>query len=279
MSDWFSGDIVANGIKIHYYRTGAKKPPLVLAHGFSDNGLCWTRVTQVLEETYDVIMPDARGHGFSDAPEEGYSSEDHAADLAGLIQALDLGQPALMGHSMGASTVAATEIGYPDLVACAILEDPPWFGKDSPWARNRRDLTPEQQKAEAEKRSTEIVERKSQTREEIMAFGRKNSPTWDEIEFGPWAESKRQLSPNVLRGSNIPRTPWQEIVPQIGRPTLLVTADPDKAIVTPEIAAQAAAMNDQIQVVRLEGAGHNIRREQFEPFVQAVTEFLSRNYR
>jgi hypothetical protein len=38
-------------------------------------------------------------------------------------------------------------------------------------------------------------------------------------------------------------------------------------------------MNDQIQVVRLEGAGHNIRREQFEPFVQAVTEFLSRNYR
>jgi pimeloyl-ACP methyl ester carboxylesterase len=83
----------------------------------------------------------------------------------------------------------------------------------------------------------------------------------------------------VLRGFNIPHTPWQEIVPQIARPTLLVTADPDKAIVTPEIAAQAAAMNDQIQVVRIEGAGHNIRREQFDPFVQAVTEFLSQSYR
>ena len=107
MSNWSSGDVIANGIKIHYVRTGGTKLPLVLAHGFSDNGLCWTRVAQVLEKDYDVIMADARGHGLSDAPESGYSAEDHAADLAGLIQALHLDKPALMGHSMGAATVAA----------------------------------------------------------------------------------------------------------------------------------------------------------------------------
>jgi pimeloyl-ACP methyl ester carboxylesterase len=278
MSEWSSGDVTANGIKVHYYRTGGDKPPLVLAHGFSDNGLCWTRIVQVLEHRYDVIMADARGHGLSNAPHEGYSSEDHAADLAGLIQALGLGKPALMGHSMGASTVATTAVTYPALVACAILEDPPWFGKDAPWARNRADLTPEQQKADAEKRRAEIVERTSQTREEIMAFGRANSPTWDEIEFGPWADSKRQLSPNVINRSALQQKPWQEVVPQIQCPTLLVTADPDKAIVTPEIARQAAEMNGHIQVVRLEGAGHNVRREQFGPFVEAVTEFLSQTY-
>ena len=82
MSKWTSGDVVANGIKIHYNRTGGDKPPVVLAHGFTDNGLCWTRAAQVLEQDYDVIMYDARGHGFSDAPESGYSTEDHAADLA-----------------------------------------------------------------------------------------------------------------------------------------------------------------------------------------------------
>jgi len=75
------------------------------------------------------------------------------------------------------------------------------------------------------------------------------------------------------------RKPWQEVVEQIRRPTLLVTADPDKAIVTPEIAEQAVAMNGNIRWARVPGAGHNIRREQFEPFVQAVTEFLARNYR
>jgi len=162
----------------------------VLDHGFSDSGLCWTCVTQVLEQDYDVIMPDARGHGLSDAPKEGHASEDHAADLAGLIQALGLGVPALMGHSMGASTVAATGVGYPERVTCAIFEDPPWFGENSPWNRQRSDLSEEERQAQAEKRLADMVAMKARTCEEIMALGRQQSPTWDEIEFGPWADAK-----------------------------------------------------------------------------------------
>jgi N-formylmaleamate deformylase len=247
MSNWSSGEVIANGITIHYYRTGGDRPPLVLAHGFSDNGLCWTRVTQVLEQDYDVIMPDARGHGLSDAPKDGYASEDHAA--------------------------------YPERVACAILEDPPWFGENSPWNRQRSDLSEEERQAQAEKRFADMVAMKAKTREEIMAFGRQQSPTWDETEFGPWADAKKQLNTNVLGRPMLTRKPWQEIASAISRPTLLLTADPDKAIVTPEIAQKAAQMNDNIRWVRIEGAGHNIRREQFEPFIQAVTEFLAHNYR
>src|SRR5262245_21756317 len=122
MSDWFSGDVVANGIKIHYHRTGGEKPPVVLCHGLTDNGLCWLRVAQVLEKDYDLIMPDSRGHGLSDVPETGYSVEDRAADLAGLIQALDLDKPALLGHSMGAETSAAVAAYYPGLISRALLE-------------------------------------------------------------------------------------------------------------------------------------------------------------
>src|SRR4029079_7250210 len=95
--EWVSGDAAANGITIHYSRTGGAdgggKPPLVLSHGATDNGLCWTRVARDLESDFDVIMPDARGHGLSDAPEQGYSSAEHAADLAGLIRALGLERP------------------------------------------------------------------------------------------------------------------------------------------------------------------------------------------
>jgi pimeloyl-ACP methyl ester carboxylesterase len=285
MSTWFSGDITAvgidgaPGIKVHYHRTGGDKPPLVLAHGFSDNGLCWTRVAQVLEKEYDVIMPDARGHGLSDAPEEGYSSEDMAADLAGLIRALKLDRPALMGHSMGASTVAATVVGYPELLTCAILEDPPWFDENSPWNRGRAELSEEERKAQADKRLAEIVATKSKPKAEIIAGGRERSPTWDKVEWSPWADAKKQMSTNILGRMTIARKPWQEIAGALTRPTLLVTADPDSAIVTPKIAAQAQAMNDCIQWVRIEGAGHNIRREQFETFVEAVTDFLSRHYR
>lgn len=60
MGEWLSGDVIANGIRIHYYRTGGDKPPLVLSHGATDNGLCWVRLTRALESEYDVIMPDAR---------------------------------------------------------------------------------------------------------------------------------------------------------------------------------------------------------------------------
>ena len=55
MAQWQSGDVTANGIKVHYTRTGGDKPPLVLNHGATDNGLCWTPVATALEAEYDVV--------------------------------------------------------------------------------------------------------------------------------------------------------------------------------------------------------------------------------
>jgi pimeloyl-ACP methyl ester carboxylesterase len=82
MSEWQQGDVLTNGIRMHYYRTGGDKPQVVLAHGFSDSGLCWTPVARELEADYDVIMIDARGHGLSEAPTSGYSPKNMGADLA-----------------------------------------------------------------------------------------------------------------------------------------------------------------------------------------------------
>src|SRR5258708_20213681 len=126
MFEWFSGDVVANGVGIHYYRRGGAKPALVLSHGATDSGLCWTRVARALESDFDVILPDARGHGLSDAPPSGYAISDRAADLAGLIDALGLVRPAVGGHSMGAATTLRLVADYPDLASCAVLEDPPF---------------------------------------------------------------------------------------------------------------------------------------------------------
>src|SRR5690349_11761221 len=132
MSEWTSGDVVANGIRIHYYRTGGTKPPLILSHGATDDGLCWTPVTRALEDRYDVIMPDARGHGLSDAPDDGYTSAERAKDLAGLIEALGLERAIVGGHSMGAGTTFRLTVDRPDLVRAAILEDPGFRPKDEP---------------------------------------------------------------------------------------------------------------------------------------------------
>ena len=44
---WQSAFSNTNGIRLHYTRTGGAKPPLVLAHGITDDGLCWSPVAEV----------------------------------------------------------------------------------------------------------------------------------------------------------------------------------------------------------------------------------------
>ena len=66
--------------------------------------------------------PGARALG--EAPEEGYGAGKQAADLAGLIEALEIERPAVGGHSMGAGAALRFTADYPDMLRCAILEDP-----------------------------------------------------------------------------------------------------------------------------------------------------------
>ena len=274
MPEWFSGDVVANGVRIHYYRTGGEKPPLVLSHGATDSGLCWTLVARMLESDYDVIMPDARGHGLSDAPQSGYASSDRAADLAGLIDALGLQRPAVGGHSMGGATTLRLVADYPELISCAILEDPPFrSGEPNPPASGQADPRAAMRRV--------VLGAHSDGLEATIAHGRAASPTWAEEEFEPWAEAKRRVSLNFLddltgRGS---AQEWRELLPRVRCPVLLVTSDPELGgIVTPDVAQEATRLRPSLQAVRLSGAGHNVRREQFEAFVRGVRDFLAATY-
>src|SRR6185436_8728375 len=96
-----------------YRRTGGNKLPLVLLHGLTGSGDCWRPLARALEAEFDVVMPDARGHGNSSTPLSGYRYEDYARDVVGLIQGLELAAPVLLGHSMGGMTAAvvASQIG------------------------------------------------------------------------------------------------------------------------------------------------------------------------
>ena len=268
MTEWASGDIIANGIRNHYYRTGGDKPPLVLVHGFQDNGLCWTRLARVLQGDYDVIMPDARGHGLSESPREGYSGEARVADLAGVIDALGLGRVPLIGHSMGASTVGLIAATHPDLVRCAIFEDPPW--RDNLGSGATRDMND----MLAHWRGWRFGE-PIPTLEEVIHFGKTHHHLLKHLEWEHWAESKRQLSPNVLTGFGGRRTPWQEVVAKITCPILLLWADSElNAIVTPEVAEEAASIWQNGKAVHIGESGHHLRWSQPEKYVEAVTSFL-----
>src|SRR5512139_3577091 len=127
---WTQNDIQVNGVRLHYYRTGhGDKCPLVLVHGFSDHGLCWTPTARDLESEYDVIMPDMRAHGLSERVQPG-EKVDMAADLAGLIRILGLRRPIVCGHSMGAMIAYQIGVCFPELASALVLEDPPsWLSR------------------------------------------------------------------------------------------------------------------------------------------------------
>src|SRR5689334_16146708 len=117
MGSWSTASCKTNGINIHYIRTGGSKPPLVLLHGLISNGACWAPVARILAAEYDLIMPDARGHGKSSVPDFSYRYEDHANDVIGLIKELKLTQPILIGHSMGGLTAALVASRNPTLLS------------------------------------------------------------------------------------------------------------------------------------------------------------------
>lgn len=275
MTQFQPGDAIANGLRIRYYRSGGTQRPIVLAHGITDSGGCWPRVAPLLAKDYDVITYDARGHGHSEVPREPFTQEDQADDLAGLIRALGLAQPALIGHSMGAGTASFTAARYPELVGCVVLEDPPW-----------RDAPPQP----AGPRVNPFVERlaryQSMDRAGLIASGQVRHPRWAAEELEPWADAKLSMSPQTLALMRSLSWSWEGTAQRIVCPALLVIADTQwnneagqEGIVTEEIAQKAVHLMRQGRYVHVPNAGHNIRRENFEAYIEAVTAFLAECHR
>jgi N-formylmaleamate deformylase len=262
--------INSNGIKLHYYRTGGHKPALVLAHGITDDGLCWTHLAETLADDFDVIMVDARGHGRSEAPDGGYNMSTLADDLAGVLQGLQLKQPILLGHSMGAITVLTLAGKYPDFPGAILLEDPPPF-----WV-------PQKPISDDQKNNNPLLgwikSLKRQTYADLLAAARANS-TWAEVEFEPWINSKHRFSPKIGALASTPdlsTLDYASLMQRVSCPVLFLRADPELGSIATE--SDIATLNQwikQLQVVHISGAGHNIRREQFDAYLSAVKNFLS----
>ncbi len=282
---WPADKVSANGIQLHYYRTGGDKPSVLLAHGFSDNALCWTPIAQALEADYDVILYDARGHGQSSGPESGFADEQQADDLAGLITALGLDKPVVIGHSMGARTAAIAAGRHPQLIRAVILEDPPWFDSWSTQAdidAYLEELKNNQPSLEDNRFKSWLTEVDTIPVEELEAQCRADNTDWPEGEFEPWAVSKHQFNMQIFdvidRDKKLSPL-WPQTAAAITCPALLITAEVERgALVTPELAAEFTERVPTARSVHIADAGHSIRRNQYAAYVAIVREFLSEIY-
>lgn len=91
------------GLRFHLRHFGAADAPvLVLLHGWLDTSATWVEVAAALAADHHVVVPDQRGFGYSEWPQDGYWFADYLADLDALLQHLKLAAPVvLVGHSMG----------------------------------------------------------------------------------------------------------------------------------------------------------------------------------
>jgi pimeloyl-ACP methyl ester carboxylesterase len=122
--------INVNGISLAYDRRG-KGTPLVLIHGFPFDHTTWDGTVALLEDAFDVILPDLRGFGQSTVVNETYTIDDMASDVAGLLEQLGIEKAAVVGHSMGGYVALAFTRSYPThvrglgLVSSQALADTP----------------------------------------------------------------------------------------------------------------------------------------------------------
>jgi N-formylmaleamate deformylase len=260
MTDWNIAVCKTNGINIHYTRTGGGKPTLVLLHGLTANGACWTGLAHLLENEYDIIMPDARGHGESSVPDYGYRYEDHANDVIGLINSLRLPPPVLLGHSMGGMTAAVLASRNPKLLCGLILADPTFLST----------------KVQREIRDSDVGDQHRQilgkSLEELVAelTSRHTNRSSDTIEL--IARARLQTSMAAFDVLTPPNPDYKQLVRGIDVPSLLVFGD--KGVVSSVVSEELQRLNPRLKVDQIPEAGHGLHYDKPERFAALVGSFI-----
>lgn len=270
--------ISANDITLSYTDSGGDGRPVVLIHGWPLSGASWSEQVPALTDAgYRVLTYDRRGFGDSDKPADGYDYDTFAADLAGLLEGLDLSDVTLVGFSMGGGEIARY-LGTrgSERVRSAVLAGavPPYLLKtdDNPdgglaeedvagmedGARTDREnfldgFTTNFFSVDGELKVTE------EQRQEALAL---EKPARDEAVVG-------------CIGA-FGRTDFRADLAKVDVPTLVLHGDSD-AIVPIEVSGRrsAEAIADATLVV-VEGAPHGFNVSHAEEFNAALLEFLAR---
>jgi pimeloyl-ACP methyl ester carboxylesterase len=119
---------LSTGISMAVAEAGpSDAPPVILLHGFPESHRTWAKVTPLLADRFRLIMPDLRGFGDSDRPQDvaAYATDTLVADLFALADACGVDRFALVGHDWGGAVAWAAALrGHPRVDRLAIVNSP-----------------------------------------------------------------------------------------------------------------------------------------------------------
>jgi pimeloyl-ACP methyl ester carboxylesterase len=111
------------GLKLVYDDRGQGEPPMLFVHGWCCDHEFFASQVEHFSRSHRTVAVDLLGHGASDKPEQEYTLEGHADELAWVCEQLGLRKPIVIGHSRGASIALLLAGRYPDLPSAIVLID------------------------------------------------------------------------------------------------------------------------------------------------------------
>jgi pimeloyl-ACP methyl ester carboxylesterase len=117
-----------NGVDLYLETRGGGGPSIVLVHGSWGDHHNWGGVVPLLARSCRVTTYDRRGHSQSERLATQGSIRDDVRDLAALIEGIGIAPAHVVGNSFGAIVTLNLIIERPDLVASAVIHEPPLIG-------------------------------------------------------------------------------------------------------------------------------------------------------
>jgi len=108
-----------------YFEAAGSGPVVLLSHGYSASSYMWQQQVAALQDAYQVVIWDIRGHGRSDSPADpaAYSEALTLADMAAILDHLGAETAAIGGLSLGGYLSLAFNVEYPQRVSSLLLFD------------------------------------------------------------------------------------------------------------------------------------------------------------
>lgn len=119
---WTNSVATLHGRRIHYFDTNVldttSQPPFLLIHGIGSSAASWQAVSEILHDHgFRVLAVDLPGHGLSHRDRDDYSLSSLATMLRDLLDALDISQCWLVGHSLGGGIALQFSYMFPSYLA------------------------------------------------------------------------------------------------------------------------------------------------------------------
>ena len=117
----FHKTILLNNKQMHYAEAPGPGPALLILHGLTGSHAEFLHLVPALSEHAHTYLLDMRGHGLSDAAEDGYQVPDYGRDVVAFLERVVERPTIVLGHSLGGLVTAWLAANHPGLVKGVVL--------------------------------------------------------------------------------------------------------------------------------------------------------------